>query len=257
MQNTMINETETVAVAVTVTTPTTRNPKSARAAKKAAKKRQQAALRKEAASNDDCVSQDGESCCAKGMPTMAPPCDHNSWTRSRRRRVLPGARLRCLVCRALWVTELEQHEKCSGFYSGLCNGSCGKPHIYARGTVPKSVVPLDGALPDVQGRSLRQVLDEKPPKSKSTSEDDEDRDDFSTDEGTGSLLCASSELESSLMEEEDEEVEVDQDSSCCISVNEDSLGHSTPPTTPTSSPTPVNWYRHDPYGQTDAGLFVY
>ena len=99
--------------------------------------------------------------------TKVPPCSHNTWTRSRRRRMTPGVRLRCVVCRSLWVTLMSYHEKCSGFYSGTCQGDCGKPHIFARGTVPDALAE-SGETPS-QHDPLRKVTR----KPRSRSEDDE------------------------------------------------------------------------------------
>ena len=99
------------------------------------------------------------------MPTDTPTCSHNCWTRSRRKRVLPGVRLRCLVCRALWVTLLQNHKKCPGFYSGSCKGDCGRPHVLARGTVPKEMT-VNGKEERLNTRSLRELVTVRPRKGR-------------------------------------------------------------------------------------------
>ena len=89
------------------------------------------------------------------------PCEHNCWTRSRGRKVTRGLRLRCLVCRALWTTVLDNHSKCPDFYAGKCDGACGRPHILARGTVPKDLHQEDRATA-LNQRSLKDILVDKP-----------------------------------------------------------------------------------------------
>ena len=96
-----------------------------------------------------------------GEATDERPCEHNLWTRSRRRRVIPGTRLRCVVCKSLWITILDHHKKCSLFYSGACDGSCGNPHILARGSVPKDIND-ESKIQEITGRPLRAVLHDKP-----------------------------------------------------------------------------------------------
>ena len=71
---------------------------------------------------------------------------------------MPGARLRCLVCRALWVTVLTSHTKCVKFYVGRCDGACGKPHIMARGTVPRGLEATQKEVLLRCRRSLREVV---------------------------------------------------------------------------------------------------
>ena len=85
-----------------------------------------------------------------------PPCQHNCWTRARRcRRPTTGLRLRCLVCRSKWTTLMANHKKCPEFYSGKCDGRCGRPHIHARGTVTRA---QDNESAVVADRGLRQAL---------------------------------------------------------------------------------------------------
>ena len=112
--------------------------------------------------DDDEFADMPDLCGANGAgATNDRPCDHNCWTRSRRRRVVPGVRLRCLICRALWVTMLENHMKCPDFYAGKCEGDCGRPHILARGSVPRGM-PNEGKSELLNERSLRQILVDKP-----------------------------------------------------------------------------------------------
>ena len=90
--------------------------------------------------------------------TKDPPCAHNVWVRVRRLRRQPGVHLRCHVCDALWETLIEYHEKCSGFYSGTCDGSaCNRPHVYARGILPTVEVTENGVVITNQTPSLRSL----------------------------------------------------------------------------------------------------
>ena len=107
---------------------------------------------------------------ANGVENTPPPCTHNSWIRSRRRRATQATRLRCLVCRTLWMTNMTFHSKCSGFYSGTCDGSCGKTHIFARGTVEEKEKDEGGKKDNisshpglsVESPSLRNVFASRP-----------------------------------------------------------------------------------------------
>eukprot|EP01062_Namystynia_karyoxenos_P056516 TRINITY_DN4748_c0_g1_i1.p2 TRINITY_DN4748_c0_g1~~TRINITY_DN4748_c0_g1_i1.p2 ORF type:complete len:289 (+),score=102.53 TRINITY_DN4748_c0_g1_i1:83-868(+) len=60
------------------------------------------------------------------------PCCHNEWVKEGKKR--GRLQLRCQVCRAMWKTRPEAHEKCHAFYCGRCKlgDECPYPHIYAR-----------------------------------------------------------------------------------------------------------------------------
>eukprot|EP01062_Namystynia_karyoxenos_P056520 TRINITY_DN4748_c0_g1_i5.p1 TRINITY_DN4748_c0_g1~~TRINITY_DN4748_c0_g1_i5.p1 ORF type:complete len:283 (+),score=109.93 TRINITY_DN4748_c0_g1_i5:83-850(+) len=60
------------------------------------------------------------------------PCCHNEWVKEGKKR--GRLQLRCQVCRAMWKTRPEAHEKCHAFYCGRCKlgDECPRPHIYAR-----------------------------------------------------------------------------------------------------------------------------
>ena len=71
------------------------------------------------------------------LPTKIAPCKHNAWERKKWLDQQMCARLRCLVCKVIWDTQLTLHRKCPKFYSGQCDGTCGLPHIFSRGTKPE------------------------------------------------------------------------------------------------------------------------
>ena len=102
------------------------------------------------------VAESGE---RRGGPedlSAVPPCGHNAWLRVRNLRRNPGVRLRCHVCGAKWHTRMSFHEKCTKFYSGTCNGSCGRPHVYARGLEP-AAVEEDGTVVPTSQVTLRSL----------------------------------------------------------------------------------------------------
>ena len=91
--------------------------------------------------------------------TDIPPCTHNMWTRQKWLNDEMCCRLRCIVCRENWHTQMTTHTKCPKFYSGACKGECGNPHIYARGVRPTNIV-LDSTgtrVLDYELLSLRNV----------------------------------------------------------------------------------------------------
>ena len=98
------------------------------------------------------------------------PCEHNAWCRCRRRAksedAPKGVRLRCILCKQLWVADLVgDYGKCPRFYSGECDGRCGKPHVFARGSIPFHATTLERM--DLCARSLRETR-EQCPKLKTT-----------------------------------------------------------------------------------------
>eukprot|EP01062_Namystynia_karyoxenos_P056517 TRINITY_DN4748_c0_g1_i2.p1 TRINITY_DN4748_c0_g1~~TRINITY_DN4748_c0_g1_i2.p1 ORF type:complete len:303 (+),score=104.08 TRINITY_DN4748_c0_g1_i2:93-911(+) len=89
-------------------------------------KRSPKAARKVEATTSDSPAED------ENAADRVRPCCHNEWVKEgkKRGRLL----LRCQVCRAMWKTRPEAHEKCHAFYCGRCKlgDECPYPHIYAR-----------------------------------------------------------------------------------------------------------------------------
>ncbi|KAJ9464780.1 hypothetical protein DIPPA_34552 [Diplonema papillatum] len=69
--------------------------------------------------------------------TQVPPCNHNEWTCSDRRKTF--VTLKCLACDVKWKTVLGEFSKCPDFHaeSRYCprGAECKHPHVYARSRI--------------------------------------------------------------------------------------------------------------------------